>query len=334
MIKSLRYLIVLTFVAAFSQIASAAGLVLDEDDDAISLSPVKKGLNKEIPTVEPTAVPSDQPSAVPTAVPPTAVPTPIPKPTARPSTLIEDLGYQQVEEGVRISVRAMKSLRGKASVLKNPDRVLVKLPNTRMFEKALSRDINLGSVVKARMSAHPGNETWLVIDLLEPVAFEGKSAANGYSLLIKSGAPKPAAVSYKRTADLPRINLMFFDLNVMYQGRQYDRFPCANFIYDKTDTFPLKRDFITTLVFHQGYGAFVGNLRLVDPKGNVIDHTKDPVAFNLFNELFDYSVEVPWKVEFPAKGFYSLILTLNGEDVLEHRFYVGHNDDKPEAVKK
>jgi hypothetical protein len=163
------------------------------------------------------------------------------------------------------------------------------------------------------------------------VAYQGMAGAQGYTLSLKTGGASSAPLpSNRRTADLPKINLMFFDLNVLFQGRQYDRFPCANFIYDKTDNFPLKREFVTTLVFHEGYGAFVGNLRVVDPKGNVIDHTKEPVAFNLFSELFDYSVEVPWKLEFPVKGFYSLILTLNGEDVLVHRFYVGHNDDKPE----
>ena len=153
---------------------------------------------------------------------------------------------------------------------------------------------------------------------------------HGFTLKLETGAQAAAQASPRRVADLPKIDVMFFDLNVLFQGKQYDRFPCANFIYDKTDAFPLKREFTTTLVFHDGYGAFVGNLRVVDPKGAVIDHTKEPIAFNLFSELFDYSVDLPWKIEFPEKGFYSLVLTLNGEDVLVHRFYVGHNDDKPE----
>jgi len=55
--------------------------------------------------------------------------------------------------------------------------------------------------------------------------------------------------------------------------------------------------------------------------------TRDPFAFNLFNPLTDFSVENTWKIKFPTKGYYSLLLTLNGEDVLTHVFYVGCNDD-------
>lgn len=315
----------LTAVPAFAADPNA------DDDEPINLSPVKKGAEKiddPTPTVAATAVVVIATPTVTPTVKPTLRPTPRP---AKKLIRVEDLGFRQDEAGVHVSVQASSALKGKVTVLKNPDRLLVSFPNAMLPGRKLAREIGLGAAVRARLAQHPGDEVWLVVDLVEPVSYKISSSAHqGFGVSLATGGKEPAKAAPRRVADLPKINLMFFDLNVLFQGRQYDRFPCANFIYDKTDKFPLKREFISTLVFHDGYGAFVGNLRVVDPTGKVIDHTKEPIAFNLFSELFDYSAELPWKLEFPVKGFYSLILTLNGEDVLEHRFYVGHNDDKPE----
>jgi hypothetical protein len=124
---------------------------------------------------------------------------------------------------------------------------------------------------------------------------------------------------------------MLFDLNVIYQDKQYDRFPCANFIYNVGDQFPLKRDFTSTLVFHHGYGAFVGNARILDPQGQMLAQTEQPFAFNLFNALAEFNVDLPWKVEFKDKGTYRFIVDLNGSDVLTQTFYVGQSTDIPPA---
>jgi hypothetical protein len=329
-------LLIVSAVAMAVQVHADAS----DDDAPINLSPVKKGSTKPDDST-PTAVPTTPPTAAPTAVAtqavlvvtatPTTVPAARPKPKIfRKVSRIEDLSFSQDDAGVHLVVQASAALKGRVSVLKNPDRLLVSFPAAVLPGRKLAKEIGLGDAVRARLAQHPGDEVWLVVDLVQPVAYTVEPGGTGFSLALQTGAKTAAPAAPRHIADLPKIDLMFFDLNVLFEGKQYDRFPCANFIYDKTDNFPLKREFITTLVFHDGYGAFVGNLRVVDPQGNVIDHTKEPIAFNLFSELFDYSVEVPWKLEFPVKGFYSLILTLNGEDVLEHRFYVGHNDDKPE----
>jgi hypothetical protein len=339
-----------SILIAFAALALAApGYSADpnaDDDEPINLSPVKKGSTKpedNTPTAMPTAAATAQPTAtaapakdVVTATPtvtPTLKPTPRPKPRpARKLVRIEDLSFSQDEAGLHVRVEAASALKARVSALKNPDRILVSFSGASLGTRKLSKDIGLGSAVRARLAQHPGDEVWLVIDLVEPVPFKAAPHdAAGFSLLLETGTkaaatPAPA----HRLADLPKVDLMFFDLNVLYQGVQYERFPCANFIYDKTDKFPIKRKFETTMVFHDGFGAFIGNLRIVDPKGNVIDTTKDPIAFNLFSKLFDYSATKAWEIEFPEKGFYSLILQLNGEDVLEHPFYVGHNDDTPD----
>jgi hypothetical protein len=340
MSKPFRTLFTLAAISIFC--LSAVAPAFADDDEPISLAPVKKGSDKPeastpVPTLAPTAAPTAAPAA--TAVPsptvvPTAVPTPKPTPKPKPAKKlvhITDMNVSQSDTGLKVNVEAMGKLHGKVSVLKNPDRLLVSFPDAMLPGRKLAKDIGLGDLVRGRLAQHPDDSVWLVLDLVQPVKYSvAPSDGSGFSLILETGAKTEAPAAPRRIADLPKIDLMFFDVNVLFQGKQYDRFPCANFIYDKTDQFPLKREFVTTLVFHEGYGAFVGNLRIVDPKGNVLDHTKEPIAFNLFSELFDYSAEVPWKLEFPDKGFYSLILTLNGEDVMEHRFYVGHNDDKPE----
>jgi hypothetical protein len=333
MFKSIHWKTLALAAASALALAGPAFAASDEDDEPINLSPVKKGSEKPeggAPTVAPTEVPTAASTQAPT---PTAMPSPTPRPTPRPqapAVSIHGISVRQDENGLSLMLDASAPLKGRASMLKNPDRVLVAFSHARLAQSKMSKEIGMGAAVRARLAQHPGDEAWLVVDLTESVSYQGSSGPGGYTLTLGTGGAQAATPSSRRSADLPKINLMFFDLNVLFQGKQYDRFPCANFIYDKTDSFPLKREFVTTMVFHEGYGAFVGNLRIVDPKGKVIEHTKEPVAFNLFSELFDYSCEVPWKLEFPMKGFYSLILTLNGEDVLVHRFYVGHNDDKPE----
>jgi hypothetical protein len=341
-----RFFACLIIIAALSLALPGRSAAADDDDEPINLSPVKSGSAAATPTELPTAVPTQAPTAAPAASTAVAVATPTvtlvpspvpipPKPKpARKTIRIQDLSFSQDASGILLNVEASGKLWGKVTVLKNPDRLLVSFHNANLPGRKLAKEIGMGDAVRARLAQHPGDEVWLVVDLLAPVAYHVSSAkSQGFALSMETGASQAVAAAPsapRHVADLPKIDLMFFDLNVLFQGKQYDRFPCANFIYDETDSFPLKRDFITTLVFHDGYGAFVGNLRIVDPQGNVIDHTKDPIAFNLFSDLFDYSAEIPWKIEFPVKGYYSLILTLNGEDVLEHPFYVGHNDDKPE----
>lgn len=335
-------------IGILSLLLAAKGISSDDDDQPINLSPVKSGETKpdnptptSMPTVAPTAVPTQAATAAPTQA-PTAMPSPtatlVPTPRPRPRHLnhIEGISFSQDSAGISLQVNSSSLLMGHVSVLKNPDRLLVSFHNSEFAGRKVAKEIGQGDAVRARLAQHPGDEVWLVLDLLQPVSYQIKSGlASGFVMELATGAlsqasPEPTVGETQHIANLPKVDLMFFDLNVLFQGKQYDRFPCANFIYDKADKFPLRRQFITTLVFHDGYGAFVGNLRIVDPQGNVIDHTRDPIAFNLFSELFDYSAEVPWDIEFPVKGFYSLILTLNGEDVLEHRFYVGHNDDQPE----
>jgi hypothetical protein len=144
------------------------------------------------------------------------------------------------------------------------------------------------------------------------------------------GAPVPASAGTS-LASMPKINLMLFDLNVIYQGQEYKRFPCANFIYNVGERFPLTRDFASTLVFSRGYGAFVGNARILDPEGHMLAQTETPFAFNLFNSLAEFFVELPWKVQFREKGYYTLWVDLNGLDALKQPFYVGQTTDTPPA---
>jgi hypothetical protein len=63
----------------------------------------------------------------------------------------------------------------------------------------------------------------------------------------------------------------------------------------------------------------------------MLAQTEQPFAFNLFNRLTDFMVELPWKVEFKDKGTYTLLVDLNGADVLKQPFYVGQTTDTPPA---
>lgn len=266
--------------------------------------------------------------------------------SAKILSAVQDLSFSQTSEGLKVMVASTAPLHGRISALKNPERILVIFPNASLQKHKLAKEINRGAVLRGRLAQHPDDSVWLVLDLAGTAKSSGKATPKGYTVTFEDAAPRndgssaveapvaSAPVASHLSAILPKINLMFFDLNVMFQGKQFERFPCANFIYDKTDQFPLKREFVTTLVFYEGYGAFVGNLHVVDSKGNIIWQTQDPFAFNLFNELYDYSIDVPIKLEFPERGYYSLVLRLNGEDVREQSFYVGYTDDAPSKAKK
>jgi len=130
-------------------------------------------------------------------------------------------------------------------------------------------------------------------------------------------------------AKVPKVDVMFFDRNVVYQGRQYDRFPCANFTYNASDRFPLKRQFDSTLVFYGGRGPFSGELRILDPHAAVFARSGAPFAFELDNALTEYSLDLPWEVEFKEKGEYTLCVLLNGKTILKRAFYVGQTTDSP-----
>jgi hypothetical protein len=308
-----------------------------DDDEALNLAPVKKGATKAEPTAvpkaaEPTAVPS------PTTVVPTAVPTP--KPVIKPlGAALTEVHVSQTDEGVRLVLKAAGPISAAATNLAAPERILIKLSGATLAGSKLGREIAIGhgAAKRLRLATKNATELWAVVDLSSRVAFKttqlGKNAVE--VVLVTGGlSPKPEAQPTPRTsAEVPKIDMMLFDLNVIYQDKQYDRFPCANFIYNAGDAFPLKREFVSTLVFHDGYGAFVGNVRILDPEGQLVAQTEQPFAFNLFNRLTDFMVELPWKVEFKEKGEYTLYLALNGSDVVKHEFYVGHNSDTPPPAK-
>jgi hypothetical protein len=312
-----------------------------EEDEALNLAPVKKGATKSEPTVEvtPAAAATVAPTAVPTPV-PTAVPTPKPKPTPKPALLgaaLTDVSVTRTDEGVRVVLKAAGAINAAATNLASPERLLVKISGATLAGSKLPRQkaIGYGAVKRLRLAAKNATELWAVFDLDSRVAFKtSQLTKNAVEVVLLTGGlkPTPEAQPTPRTvAELPKVNVMLFDLNVIYQDKQYDRFPCANFIYNPGDSFPLKREFISTLVFHDGYGAFVGNVRIQDHKGQVIAQTEQPFAFNLFNRLTDFMVELPWKVEFKEKGDYTLFVALNGADLVTEQFYVGHNSDVPPA---
>lgn len=329
-----RIVSTLLFTALFC--APALGLRAADDDEALSLSPVKKGLSADVPTAVPSPVPAmtAQPTAMPTAA-PTPVPTPKPKPKPQPqAAALVSVDITQTDEGVRILLGARGHIYAAAQNLANPERVLVKLAGATLAGSTVPRNssVNLGAVKQLRLATKNATEMWAVVDLSERVAFKlSQPNSNSVEIILITGGKDPAPVQLKTSAELPKVNLMLFDQNVVYQDKQYDRFPCANFIYNEGDSFPLKREFLSTMVFHHGYGAFVGNVRILDPKGKLLAQTEQPFAFNLFNQLTDFMVELPWKVEFKEKGTYTLFLALNGADVLKHTFYVGHNRDTPPA---
>jgi hypothetical protein len=304
-----------------------------DDDEALSLSSVKKGAGIEAPTPVPVATATQVPTAVATAAPtprPTPRPTPKPKVYAAPLT---SLDVEQTDEGVRIRLKARGGINGAAANLSNPERVLIKLSGATLAGSSVARKtaVDLGAVERVRLATKNASEMWAVVDLKERTAFKtSQPDSNSFEIVLMTGGKEPAQPASLR-AEIPRVNLMLFDENVVYQDKQYERFPCANFIYNESDAFPLKREFVSTFVFHHGYGAFVGNVRIMDPKGKLLAQTDQPFAFNLFNKLTDFMVELPWNVTFQDKGVYTLYLALNGADVLKHTFYVGHNRDTPPA---
>jgi len=321
-----------------------------EDEEPLSLPPVQRRDVKPLtPTAEavatPTAVSLPVVASMPAAaVAPLAVApvSGLPLAKAKPALKVLGISHKASSLGIEVLLKASGPVSAKVSRLKNPDRILARVSNAILAGPKQTIRLNAGAAKQVRIAQNHG-EVWMVVDLSEQVDYSVlASIKNGWGLSLVTGpapvaaAPQPTAIPTQparstgaSTAQLPHVEMMLFDKNVLFQGRQYDRFPCANLIYDKADAFPLDREFSTNLVFSQGYGAFVGNLRLVGPDGEVIDQTREPFAFNLFNALTDYSVETPWKVRFDRSGWYRIILTLNGEDTLEHKFYVGHNDDKP-----
>ena len=331
---------------AISRAVFAAGPPPVEDDEALNLAPVKKGATKAEPTVEATAVPAATaaPTEVPTAAPtvaPTAVPTPKPKAKPKPKpvlgAVLNEVHVSQTDEGVRLVLKAAGPINAAGTNLGAPERILVKLSGATLAGSKLAREISIGhgAAKRLRLATKNATELWAVVDLDSRVAFKtSQLSANAVEVVLLTGGLKPtpeAQPTPRTSAEVPKVNLMLFDLNVIYQDKQYDRFPCANFIYNAGDAFPLKREFVSTLVFHDGYGAFVGNVRILDPKGQLLAQTEQPFAFNLFNRLTDFMVELPWKVEFKDKGIYTMYLALNGSDVVKHEFYVGHNSDVPPA---
>jgi hypothetical protein len=331
------FLFLSMFVLALGTLSMAAhAAVADDDDEALSLSPVKKGQGKEEPTAEPTLAPTAAPTAMATPM-PTAVPTPKPKAPKPVAAVLSDVQITRTSEGVRIVLKAAGPINGAAANLAKPERVLIKLAGATLAgtKEAKERLINLGAAKRLRLATKNATELWAVVDLDSKVAFKtGQPSSNSFEVVLLTGGSQPAPTvvpTPRSSAEVPKVNLMLFDLNVIYQDKQYDRFPCANFIYNSSDNFPLKREFVSTFVFHNGYGAFVGNVRIMDPKGQLVAQTETPFAFNLFNKLTDFMVELPWKAEFKEKGTYTLYLALNGADVLKHPFYVGHNTDTPPA---
>lgn len=329
------FLILLAFTVLAAPLALRADGAVD-DDDTLNLAPVKKGADKVDPTPVATAVSAV--TVVPTAVPTlaaTAVPMPRPKPRPRAlarAPFLRALEVMQVPDGVRILIKGGGPISGAAANLSAPDRVLIKISGACLAPGRLPKEraIGFGAAKRVRLATKNAHETWVVVDLSQKVAFKtGQPTADSFELTLMTGGSQPKPAAAPASAEVPKVNLMLFDENVVYEDKQYDRFPCANFIYNAADTFPLKRDFVSTLVFHDGYGAFVGNVRILDPEGQLAAQTEQPFAFNLFNRLTDFMVELPWKVVFKEKGTYTLYLALNGTDVVKQTFYVGHNTDTP-----
>jgi hypothetical protein len=317
-----------------------SALHAEEDDETLSLSPVKKAagsVDTPAPTpvpVAPTVMPTPAPTPLPTEQPtPRPTPQPTPRPTPQPkirAAVLRSLEVKPSDEGVRVTLRASGPISGACANLSNPERVLIKVSGATLAGSVVPRrhEVNLGTVQRVRLATKSASELWAVVDLSARTAFQTRQPApDTFEIVLVTGAA--AAEPAAPRATLPRINLMLFDQNVVYQDKQYERFPCANFIYNESDAFPLKRQFISTLVFYHGYGAFVGNVRIMDPHNKLLAQTEQPFAFNLFNKLTDFMVELPWDVTFKEKGTYTLILALNGADVLKHSFYVGHNRDTP-----
>jgi hypothetical protein len=331
-------------------------------DDLLFVEPSSKPTPKAAATVkiQPTSV--TKPTAV---AEPTAQPAKMKASKAdKAGPTISSVRAKWMPGGVKISVLANRALKVKAGMLHKPERLWLRFPGAKIIGPKVLQ-VKSGSVTRLRM-AQKQNEAWIVADLSKASSYEVLvSGAQTYVVEVKGGASSPAKAVRKPKveptptpeelqdeetaaaettaevtpevsraagrgkATLPKVDMMLFDRHVLFQGKQYDSFPCANLIYDKSDAFPLEREFQTTFVFYGGYGSFVCNLRLMDPAGNVLDQTKEPFAFNLFNRLTDTHIDHSWRVKFTDKGYYKILMTLNGEDVFSRQFYVGHSDDKP-----
>ncbi len=327
----------LVFVAglALALCAASASLRCD-DDEPIGLAPVQAQQSgpAQGPATAPTQAPTPLPAAQPTPR-PTLAPSPAPRPSPRRAVKVLGVRTRPEAGGLVVEVFGDGPLTGKVRVLRRPDRILMRIAGAVLASRQRRVPVGRDSVLRVRLAQNHG-EVWAVLDLDRalPYRVEG-GLEHAFGVKVLDGghagrpAPAPAPAASKGGAVLPKVDVMFFDRDVMFEGKQYQLYPCASLMYDASDPFPLKRDFVTTLVFYDGYGAFVGNLRVLDPDGNVMAQTDSPFAFNLFNPLTDANVEHTWDITFTRKGFYKLVLSLNGEDILVHPFYVGHNDDKP-----
>lgn len=348
----------LNFLTIFALVAAGAGLSA-ADGDTLSLSPVPS------PDAQVTVSNTDLSAADSAGDAKVVLGTGRPSPCAVPcagaawmrghASVLLGLDVRQTGKGVLVVIKASGPITGLAGNLYKPDRVLIKLSGVGRFAARLAKvkPVHLGAVERVRFAVKGAAQVWVVVDLASPVAFRTfRPTRNSFEVLLLTqaspatgSAPAQAYASASAPADvpvasapagtglasMPKINLMLFDLNVIYQGQEYKRFPCANFIYNVGEHFPLTRDFASTLVFSRGYGAFVGNARILDPEGHMLAQTETPFAFNLFNKLAEFFVELPWKVQFREKGYYTLWVDLNGVDALKQPFYVGQTTDTPPA---
>ncbi|HTB22331.1 MAG TPA: AMIN domain-containing protein [bacterium] len=318
----------MNFFAIAVLCASATCLRAASDDETLSLSPVASAR---------TAMASPQGGTrVATCAPHGAA-------AGMHGPALTGIEVSATDDGVRVLVKASGPLTGAAANLSSPDRVLIRVSGIGMASAKLPKvlPVHLGAVERVRYAVKSPTQVWVVVDLDARLAFRtSQPTKDSFELDLlteaSASAPEPPSQSLASPvaadahglAQIPRINLMLFDLNVIYQGKKYDRFPCANFIYNAGERFPLKRNFVSTLVFSHGYGAFVGNARILDPQGRMLAQTETPFAFNLFNPLTEFMVELPWNVVFAEKGMYTLWVELSGSDVLKQSFYVGQTTDR------
>jgi hypothetical protein len=325
--RRLSPLIVLSLSLACRCLAAA-------DDDLLFLEPAG---GKPTPKAEasPSSIPTENPE--PTATPGQAAKAR--KAVVQAASRLDSVHYSRLPDAVKVWVQGRGKLSASVRVLHAPERLWLRFPKARLAAPA-KVEIGAGPVRRVRLSQKAA-ETQMVLDLDRPLRYSLLKTGPGvFGLRLETGPlgeevqESPAQGSGRppqgsQGAVPPKVDMMLFDRNVMYQGKQYEAYPCANLVYDRADAFPLEREFQTSFVFYGGYGAFVCNLRLVDPSGSKVDETREPFAFNLYNRLADSHVDYTWKVRFHEKGTYKVVVTLNGEDVYSRSFYVGHSGDKP-----
>lgn len=242
------------------------------------------------------------------------------------AAVLEEFQVQANGEGQQVSFKADAAVKPLASALHKPERVLVNIKGATLKGSKLPKQQSFseGLVRKIRFSQKDPKTAQAVLELSQAAPHALTLTGEGtFSVLL--GVTSLAQAGPQAKA--PLVNLMLFDLDVNYQGKHYERYPCANLIYTASDAFPLERSFSTVMVFHHGFGAFTGSAKVLDPSGQVLAQSTEPISFKLHNSLADAMVELPWKVQFKDKGLHKLTLELNGTEVLYHEFYVGHNTD-------